>query len=160
MLYVGLFFVFPNVLEAVYIDYSLSLNHIRITMGTAVVTIIWFYVWLGVEPSSAFRIALAPPYVVLVNIMICRVFRNTKLGLYSKVPVLYSNNDPMSDLSHTTTALNGSISWNSRHEPTEVSSIIPIQISVNKVVECKTDYPPLINLKRPQAVELLDFGMV
>ena len=61
--------------------------------------------------------------------------------------------DPASE---THTALNGSISWNSRHEATHV--VTPIQISVNKVVECKTDYPPLINLKRP--AEFLDFGMV
>ena len=125
-----------------------NLENPRIAMGVAVVTIVWFYVWLGVEPSSSFRIALAPPYVVLVNILICRVFRNTKLGLYGKVPSTLG----------THTALNGSISWNSRQEATEVTST-PIQISVNQVVECKTDYPPLISTtKRP--AEFLDFGMV
>jgi len=110
-----------------------------ITMGFVVVTIAWFYVWLGIEPSSAFRIALAPGplYVVLVNIMICRVFRNTKLGLHGKVPVLQSN-DFMSE-SHT--SLDGSISWNSRHEASDVA-VTPIQILVNQVVEYKTDYSP------------------
>jgi hypothetical protein len=122
-------------------------------MGTAVVAIVWFFAWLGIEPSSAFRIALTPPYVVLVNIMICRVFRNTKLGLYSKVPVLHSN-DLTSEM-HT--ALNGS-TWNLRHKSTDNNATTPIQISVNQVVECKTDYPPMINLKRP--AEFLDFGMV
>jgi hypothetical protein len=117
-------------------------------MGFAVVTIAWFAVWLGIEPSSAFRIALAPPYVVLMNIMICRVFRNTKLGLYSKGP---------DSTSETRNALNGSISWNSRHEATNVA-LNPIQISVSQVVECKSDYPPLISSKRP--AEFLDFGMV
>ena len=122
-------------------------------MGTAVIAIAWFFVWLGIEPSSAFRIALTPPYVVLVNIMICRVFRNTKLGLYSNVPVLQSN-----DLtSETHTTLNDLIPWNSRHKATDVA-VTPIQISVNKVVECKTDYPPSITLRRPG--EFLDFGMV
>ena len=123
-------------------------------MVIAVVTIVWFYVWLGIEPTSAFRIALTPPYVVLVNIMICRVFRNTKLGVYSKVPVLQINNDSISE---TQIALNGSVSWNSRLEATDVA-VNPIQISVNQVVECKSDYPPLISLKRP--AEFLDFGMV
>ena len=122
-------------------------------MGIAVVTIAWFYVWLGIEPSSSFRIALAPPYVVLANIMICCVYRNTKLGLYNKVPALQSNDTP----SETHTALNGSISWNSRHEATDVA-VTPIQISVNQVVEYKSDYPPLISVKRP--AEFLDFGMV
>ena len=122
-------------------------------MGVAVVTIAWYFVWLGTDPSSAFRIALAPPYIVLVNIMICRVFRNTKLGLYSKVPMLQSN-----DLkSETQTALNSSISWNSRRKASDIT-VTPIQISVNQVVECKSDYPPLINLKGPS--EFLDFGMV
>ena len=125
-------------------------------MGIAVVTIVWFYVWLGIEQTSAFRIALTPPYVVLVNIMICRVFRNTKLGLYSKVLVLQSD-DSTSETPTSSTALNGSISWNSRHEATDVA-VTPIQISVNQVVECKSDYPPLMNLKRP--AEFLDFGMV
>ena len=122
-------------------------------MGIAVVTIVWFFVWLGIEPSSAFRIAIAPTYVVLVNIMICRVFRNTKLGLYNKVPVLQANNAT----SETHTGLDGSISWSSRHEATNIS-LNPIQISVNQVVESKTDYPPSMVLKRPS--EFLDFGMV
>lgn len=122
-------------------------------MGIAVVTIAWFFVWLGIEPSSGFRIALTPPYVVLVNIMICRVFRNTKLGLYSKVPLLQSNGLS----SDTLTAPNSSISWNSRREATDVA-VTPIQISVNQVVECKSDYPPVIHLKRP--AEFLDFGVV
>ena len=128
----------------------------RISMGVAVVTITWFYVWLRIEPSSAFRIALTSPYVVLVNIMICRVFRNTKLGLYSKVPMFLQSNDPTTVETHST-GLNGSISWNSRHEATDVA-MTPIQISVNKVVECKSDYPPLIRVKPP--AEFLDFGMV
>jgi hypothetical protein len=128
-----------------------------ITMGIAVVTIVWFFVWMGIEPSSAFRIALTPPYVVLVNILICRVFRNTKLGLYSKVSALQSN-DYTSE-THTA-APNSSTSWKFRREATDVTaaSVTPIQISVNQVVECKTDYPPMINLKRP--AEILDFGMV
>ena len=121
-------------------------------MGTAVVTIAWFYVWLGIEPSSAFRIALTPPYVVLVNIMICRVFRNTKLGLYSKAPP--SNRDSKLQ---TYPALNGSISWNSKDDATDVA-LTPIQISVNQVVEYKCDYPPLMRPKRP--ADFLDFGMV
>jgi hypothetical protein len=126
-----------------------------ISMGIAVVTITWFGVWLRIEPSSSFRIALAPPYVVLVNIMICRVFRNTKLGLYSKAPVLpVQSPDPTSE---SQTGLNGSISWNSRLEATNVA-LNPIKISVNKVVECKSDYPPLIGLNLP--AEILDFGMV
>jgi hypothetical protein len=112
-------------------------------MVIAVVSIVWFFVWLEIQPSSAFRIALAPIYVVSVNIMICRVFRNTKLGLYSKVPVLQSNDF----LLETHTARNGSISWNSRLGP----GLPPIQISVNKVVERKSDYRP---------AEFLDFGMV
>lgn len=118
-------------------------------MGTAVVTLVWFFVWLGIEPSSAFRVALTPPYVVVTNILICRVFRNTNLGLYGKVSV--QSNDFMSE---TYTAPNSSISWNSRREATDVT-VTPIQISVNQVVESKTDYPPL---KRP--AEYLDFGMV
>jgi hypothetical protein len=116
-------------------------------MGIVIVTIAWFYIWLGIEPSSPFRIALAPPCIVLVNIMICRVFRNTKLGLYSKAPRLQSNRNSK----HT--ALNDSISWNS-----ENVAMTPIQISVNQVVECKSDYPLLIRSKRP--AEILDFGMV
>ena len=123
-------------------------------MGIAIVTITWFFVWLGIEPSSSFRIALIPLYVVLVNIMICRVFRNTKLGLYSKVPVLQPNELRLSSETHT--ALIGSISWNSRREATDVG-VAPIQISVNQVVECKSDYPPLRNSRRP--AEFLDFGM-
>jgi len=115
------------------------------TMGVAVVTIAWFFVWLGIEPSSSFRILLAPPYIVMVNIMICRVFRNTKLGVYSKVSALQSND------------LNSSISWNPRRKATDIS-MTPIQISVNQVVECKSDYPPSKNLKGP--AEFLDFGMV
>jgi len=89
------------------------------TMGFAVVTIAWFYVWLGIEPSSAFRIVLAPGplYVVLVKIMICRVFRNTILGSFSKVPVLQSNDST----SESHIALDGSISWNSRHETSDVA---------------------------------------
>jgi hypothetical protein len=121
-------------------------------MGIAVVTIVWFYVWLGIEPSSAFRIALAPPYVVLVNIMICRVFRNTKLGLYSKAPTSAMQSNRDSKL-HTPASSNGSIPWN----PREVA-LNPIQISVNRVVEYKSDYPPLIGSKPP--AEILDFGMV
>jgi len=120
------------------------------TMGIAVVTIAWFFVWFGIEPSSAFRVALTPPYVVVTNILICRVFRNTNLGLYSKVSVLQSK-----DLSSETyTAPNSSISWNSRRDVADIA-VTPIQISVNQVVESKTDYPPL---KRP--AEYLDFGMV
>lgn len=149
--YMWVFFFFPRTFgSCMLINLEPS-----ISMGIAVVTITWFCVWLRVEPSSSFRIALAPPYVVLVNILICRVFRNTKLGLYSKVPVLpVQSPDPTSE---THIGLNGSISWNSRHETTDVA-LNPIQISVNKVVECKSDYPPLISLKRP--AEILDFGMV
>jgi hypothetical protein len=114
-------------------------------MGISVVAITWFYVWLGIQPSSAFRIALGPPYIVLVNIMICRVFRNTKLGLYSKAPPDLPSSRGSNLQTHN--ALNGLISSNSR-------DIIPIQISVNQVVEHKSDYRPL----RP--AEFLDFGMV
>jgi len=122
------------------------------TMGVAVVTIVWFFVWLGIEPSSAFRIALAPPYVVLTNIMICRVFRNTKLGLYGKVPVLQSN-DSTSEMDN---ALNDTISWNPRPEAT----VTPIQISVNQVSECKSDCPLTRISLRPRPAEFLDFGLV
>lgn len=126
-------------------------------MGVAVVTMVWFFVWMGIEPSSAFRIALTPPYVVLVNIMICRVFRNTKLGLYSKAPVQQSNVNDLT--SESQTAPNSSISWKSRREGTDVTgSVTPIQISVSQVVESKTDYPPFIHLK--PSTEYLDFGMV
>jgi hypothetical protein len=115
-------------------------------MGIAVSTIVWFYVWLGIQPNSAFRIALGSPYVVLVNIMICRVFRNTKLGLYSKVSL--PSNDPKSQ---THTASNNMKSY-SRHD---LADGVPIQISVSQVVEHKCDYP----LSRCP-VEFLDFGMV
>ena len=120
----------------------------RITMGVAITTIAWFCIWLEIEPISAFRIGLASLYVVLVNIMICRVFRNTKLGLYNNTVPLSRSYD---------TPLNGSISWNSRHEASDTARV-PIQISVNQVVEYKNDYPPTITAKRP--VDYLDFGMV
>ena len=122
-------------------------------MGIAISTIIWFYVWLEIEPTSAFQIALAPPYVVLVNIMICRVFRNTKLGLYSKVPLPSNDSKPQ-----PRNSLVGTVSWNSRHDATD-TAMTPIQISVNQVVEYKCDYPPgLVKSKRP--ADYLDFGMV
>jgi len=125
-----------------------------ITMGIAITTIAWFCIWQDIEPTSAFRIGLASLYVVLVNIMICRVFRNTKLGLYNRVslPPSYDSKSQ----AHST-PLNGPISWNSRHEATDTATV-PIQISVNQVVEYKNDYPPMITAKRP--VDFLDFGMV
>lgn len=123
-------------------------------MGVAIATIAWFCIWLEIEPISAFRIGLASLYVVLVNIMICRVFRNTKLGLYNNTVLLSRSYDSKSQ---TDTPLNGSISWNSRHEASDTARV-PIQISVNQVVEYKNDYPPTITAKRP--VDYLDFGMV
>jgi len=123
-------------------------------MGVAAITITWFYVWMAIQPATAFRIGLAPLYVVLVNIMICRVFRNTKLGLYRKVPPHNYDQKP-----HTDTAPNSMTPWNSRYESADAHSIAatPIQIAVSQVVERKTDYLPLT---RSDSSVVLDFGMV
>ncbi|KAF8801149.1 hypothetical protein BYT27DRAFT_7198453 [Phlegmacium glaucopus] len=129
-----------------------------IVMVIAAIAITWFYVWLAIEPTTAFRIAIAPLYVVLVNIMICRVFRNTKLGLYNKIP--HRSHDSKSQ-SHTAPNSNSTTSWNSRYESADAHSIAatPIQISVSQVVECKSDYPPLMTQGSERSV-VLDFGMV
>lgn len=126
-------------------------------MGFAIIAITWFSVCMKIQPDSGFQISIVPPYAVLVNVMICRVFRNTKLGLYTKVPVQY--NDPKSQID---TAPNSIISWNSdMYSATDPDSntVIPIQIEVNQVivVESETDHT---RSKRPNATHFLDFGMV
>ena len=115
-------------------------------MGIAVVTIAWF-----LRLAGDWTLFILPHCTSPVTRRfgehhdLPRFFRSTKLGPYSKVP----------STSETHTALNGLISWKSRHEATEVS-FTPIQISINQVVECETDYPPLIiTTKRP--AEFLDF---
>jgi len=121
-----------------------------LTMGITITTVVWFQVWLAQQSSSPFRLALVSPYFTLVNIMICRVFRNTKLGLYSKVPV--QPND--SKRTHG----GGMSAWSSRYNNDSHSdSIVPIQIAVSQVVEYKSDYPPLM---RSKTSEYLDFGML
>ena len=116
-------------------------------MGIAVTTIVWFHVWMEMQPDTSFRLVLVTPYVALVNILICRVFRNTKLGLYSKVPV--QSNDSKSQQIDM-------VPWSSRTD-VESDAVLPIQIAVTQVVEYKRDYPPVTGRKRG---DYLDFGML
>ena len=140
VLYVGSFCL-PRKLGKLFIDFF----QLRIIMAIAVVTITWFYVWLDIQPTSGFRIALAPPYVILVNIMTCRVFRNTKLGLYSQVLPRRLSSEPMSQ---GLTPPKSKILNSNLHDTSSshVHTTTPIQISVSQVVEHRSDY--------------LDFGMV
>ena len=129
----------------------------RIIMGISVIKTVWFYAWI--DTLSGFRLVLVAPYAALVNILICRVFRNTKLGLYNKVPV---QSNGKSDL-EMQTGPTGIVRWNSEHndnhDATDADSetVMPIQIAVSKVVEQKTDYPPLTSSKHGK---YLDFGML
>jgi len=118
-----------------------------IMMGIAVTTIVWFHVWMEIQPDTSFRLVLVTPYVALVNILICRVFRNTKLGLYSKVPV--QSNDSKSQQIDM-------VPWSSRTD-VESDAVLPIQIEVSQVVEYKRDYPPVTGRKHG---DYLDFGML
>ena len=122
-----------------------------------VITVTWCYVWMEVQPTSAFRLSLIPPYTVLVNIMICRVFRNTKLGLYNKVSwESHDLNSPM----HA--APNGMISWNSIGNNTtdaHARTVEPIQIGVSQSVEYKNDFPPSTRSKHCSG-DCLDFGIL
>ena len=86
--------------------------------------------------------------------MICRVFSNTKLGLYSKVSVDYN-----APISPTDTTPNSTILWNSTDNATDSdsSAVIPIQVEVNQVVEYENDPA---RSKRHDTIHFLDFGMV
>ena len=104
-------------------------------MGISTTALAWLYGWQD-HPTSSFRIALVPPYVILVHILICRVHRNTKLGLYKQVPV-QSNNVSSQRSPHY--------------------GLKPVQIAVTHVVE----YPDSDSPATSQSVECyLDFGMV
>jgi hypothetical protein len=104
-------------------------------MGIATTVLAWLYGWRE-HPTSSFRLALVPPYVILVHILICRVHRNTKLGLYKKVPVQVIN------------------ASSQRRSP---SALKPVKIAVTHVVEYPGDDSPATS----QCVEsYLDFGMV
>jgi hypothetical protein len=103
-------------------------------MGIATTVLAWVYGWRE-HPTSSFRVALVPTYVILAHILICRVHRNTKLGLYKKVPVQFINVS----------------SQRRSHSPLK-----PVQIAVTHVVEYHDDSPAT-----SQCVEsYLDFGMV
>ena len=104
-------------------------------MGIATTALAWLYGWRE-DPTSSFRVALVPPYVILVHILICRVHRNTKLGLYKKVPVQFKNVSS---------------------QRTSHSGLKPVQIAVTHVVQYHDGHSPATS----QSVErYLDFGMV
>lgn len=126
-------------------------------MAIIATTLGWCYVWMEIQPSTAFRLALVPPCLVLENILICRVFRNTKLGIYSKVPV--QSDDPRS---RTHASM---ISFNSRRETINAHShrdsvTTPIEIAVSQVVDYESGDPPLTRSNQSVDSSVLDFGMV
>jgi len=122
-----------------------------IIMGIALTTLVWYHVCMNLEVNTQFQLALVMPYVALVNVMICRVFRSTKLGLYSKVWVQSNNSN-----SKTHADRIGTVSWSSSDAASESGTVTPIQIAVSKVVEYKSDYLPSLTPSR----DYLDFGLV
>ena len=121
------------------------LTNTRISTGGAVASLAWLYGWMEI-PTSSFRIALVPPYLILMNILTGRVHRNTKLGLYSNVNLetLPRSND-LDLKSQTHATINEYNSHFSR-------AVMPIQIAITQV-----DYS---EMKSRGSVDVLDFGMV
>jgi hypothetical protein len=111
-----------------------------IIMFISGVTLAWVYVWreIQVELNSTFRIALVPPFLALVTILICRVHRNTKLDLYSNAK------------SHTADTCGIVL-------PKFYSASRPIQIAVTHVDECRSDCP---TTESQESVKTLDLGTV
>ena len=89
-------------------------------MVVGAIALVWCYVWTEAQPPLAFQLALVTPSIVLENIMICCVFRNTKLGLYDTgctVPIQSSNPNLQMDVESTDMT-----SWNSGHNATDAHS--------------------------------------
>lgn len=128
-------------------------------MAIIATTLGWCYIWMEIQPSTAFRLALVPPCLVLENILICRVFRNTKLGIYSKVPV--QSNDPRSR-THASMISCNSTGRETINAYSHRDSVTPIEIAVSQVVDYESEDPPLTLTRSNHSVDssVLDFGMV
>ena len=125
------------------------LTHTRISVASAVASLAWLCGWME-TPTSSFRIALVPPNIVLMNIMTCRVHRNTKLGLlYNHLEALPRSND-LDSKSQTHATINGYNSHPSR-------SVMPVQIEITQVGECSLDYSAA---KSRGSADVPDFGIV
>jgi len=117
-----------------------------VIMSSCATTLPWVYSWSTIQPTSAFRLALVAPFISTITILICRVHRNTKLGLYSKVVLPF--NDPKLQ---TRAAKKGMVPRNVH------SAEMPIQISLTHVDEHRGDFH---TKPRSSVPDTLDFGIV
>ncbi|KAF8154875.1 hypothetical protein B0H34DRAFT_541428 [Crassisporium funariophilum] len=113
-----------------------------IAMCASIVNALWLFLSVK-DPASPFRLALVITYIVSVNIMFCRVFRNTKLGLYRKAAVSL----PMSSMTSDAEMM--------RVRGRHFSSVVDdgdfdmnaytghVEVSVKKIVEYQHDYPTI-----------------
>ncbi|KAF8154873.1 hypothetical protein B0H34DRAFT_799606 [Crassisporium funariophilum] len=126
-----------------------------ITVLSNAATVAWFYTSTP-DPHSAFRLVLVATYIVSVNIMFCRVFRNTKLGFIQTTAI--SRQYPMSGMSES--ARTKEQQGTAASDETDINaSSDRVGVSVKRVVEYNHDFSE-VESKSPKKVEVLNFNMV
>ncbi|KAF8154870.1 hypothetical protein B0H34DRAFT_853081 [Crassisporium funariophilum] len=130
-----------------------------IAMISGVACAVWFYCWPS-EPNSPLRLTLATPAITLTNIMLCRVFRNTKLGLNRSYGLPRRRGIPnreRENLSEMAKAAGESVHAEEMDDG-EARPRTPIQVSVSQVVEFKVDSAAV--RKSSGSVDVVSFSMV